>query len=449
MMTEENNNTSGTYISQAEEALPPRKPFLFTKYEGIAALLTYPLAFLYTYAWTEFIVECSPYAKLAGRIVMAVFVLGFILLTELLHKDTPRPKESWFWLACTLLTAIASVTGIGKAWSEEAFDSLFMHCFAVYYALVRSGKLMDSTSGAYVFLDGWRAFIGWPFRYFFRKVRTAFRFVFGVKEEETEKETENKVVKYLWAIPALFVGGLLLFYAVNFLGEADDSFRELLENLVLDWEWEDIGEVILRIVLSLPVGAYIYGSLDGGKRETREHVEEQKKRCGRILRGLAHIPSALWIFILSLFTVVYVVFFALQGKILFSALLGRLPEGFTASEYARQGFFELCKVMVVNFALLWCVNYTSDVRVNASRPLRLALTLLMAESGLLAVTALSKLGLYISRFGLTPLRIQSSWLVAVLISGCVFYLIHLWTDRKTFRVWLFLSCGLLALTQFL
>ena len=73
----------------------------------------------------------------------------------------------------------------------------------------------------------------------------------------------------------------------------------------------------------------------------------------------------------------------------------------------------------------------------------------MAESCLLAVTALSKLVLYISRFGITPLRIQSSWLVVVLLLGSVLYLIRLWTGKKTFRVWLIVSCGLLAVSQLL
>jgi len=424
----------------------PPKPFVFSRVEGIAALLTYPLAFLYTYVVTEFFfADNTP--KLSGQILAAVFVLGFLLLTEYLHRDVPRPKESWFWLAGTLITAVTGITGIGEAWGD--YNPLFLHCFAVYYALVRSGKLLDRTSGVYVFLDGWHAFIGWPFRYLFRKVRTAFRFLFGISAEETPKESENRIVRYLWALPALLIGGVLLFWAVGYLGEADDSFAALLEKFVLEWNWEKIGEILLRVVCSLPVGAYIYGTLDGAGQEDREHIGSQKARCGRILRAVEKVPSGLWIAILGVFTAVYVVFFMLQGQLLFSALLGKLPEGFTASSYARQGFFGLCKVMVINFALLWFVIYTSDKKVNDSRPLKYSLTLLMTESCLLAVTALAKLFLYISRFGFTPLRIQSSWLVVVLISGCFLVIINLWSGKKTFRFWLFMSCGLLALTQFL
>jgi len=435
----------------------PEKPFVFTRYEGIAALLSYVLAFLYTYAFTEFFVDIIA-ADLKGRIIGAVFTLGFIAVTELVYKDTPRPKESRFWLACTVLTALAAVTGVKRVWytnnadalTTELVDAMFIHCFAVYYALSRSGKLMDRTSGAYVFLDGWHAFIGWPFRYFFRKVRTAFRFVFGAPSDEKEADRKSSL-RFLWAIPVLLLGGVLLARTLTFLSSADDSFATLVDKIASSWDpdWGDLGEVIVRLIVSLPIGAYIFGSVDGGKQEEREHIDAQRAEADRVLDNIGRIPSGLWIFVLTLFTVVYVAFFVIQGRYLFSALLGRLPEGFTASGYARQGFFELCKVMVVNFALLWLVNFTSDKKVNASRTLKFSLSLLMAESCLLAVTALSKLILYISRFGFTPKRIESSWLVTVLLTGCVCYLVRLWSGKKTFRFWLIFSCGLLAVTQFL
>jgi len=440
---------SGYPVDAAADSLQvpvaPPKPFNFTAPEGIAALLTYALAFLYTYAVTEFFTDTTD-ASWKGRIIAAAFVLLFMVVTELVHRDTPRPKESLFWLVCTLLTAAAQIGGIAEAW--DGLNILFLHAFAVYYALVRSGKLMDKTSGAYVFLDGWHAFLGWPFRFFFRKVRTAFRFVFGAPGASGDSDKKSSL-RFLWAIPVFFVGGLLLRWAIGFLIQADASFGELLEKFAIDWDWSKLLEIVLRFVISLPVGSYIYGSLDGGKQEERGNIDAQKAEADRFLGSLGHVPYALWLIVLGVFTVVYVAFFVVQGGHIFAALFGRLPEGFTASAYARQGFFELCKVMVVNFALLWLVNFTSDAKARTSAPLRISLTLLMTESILLAVTALARLILYISRFGFTPLRIQSSWLVVVLLFGCILYLVHLWTEKKTFRLWLLFSCGLLALTQLL
>ena len=72
-------------------------------------------------------------------------------------------------------------------------------------------------------------------------------------------------------------------------------------------------------------------------------------------------------------------------------------------------------------------------------------TVLLAQSILLAVTALSKLALYIACFGFTPLRLQSSWLVCVLLAGCAAWLVSLWTARRTCRAWLLFSGVTLAL----
>lgn len=113
----------------------------------------------------------------------------------------------------------------------------------------------------------------------------------------------------------------------------------------------------------------------------------------------------------------------MQGSYLFGAFRHRLPAGFTVAQYARQGFFQLCMVMGVNFLLLWLVTHSSRA---LNRPGRIMCTVLLAQSILLAVTALSKLALYIACFGFTPLRLQSSWLVCVLLAGCAAWLVSLW-----------------------
>ena len=64
---------------------------------------------------------------------------------------------------------------------------------------------------------------------------------------------------------------------------------------------------------------------------------------------------------------------------------------------------------------------------------------------LFAVIAFSKLLLYISCFGFTPLRLQSSWLVCVLFIGCVCAVYSLLSGKKSFRVWMMFGAVTLAL----
>lgn len=132
----------------------------------------------------------------------------------------------------------------------------------------------------------------------------------------------------------------------------------------------------------------------------------------------------------------------MQGRYLFGAFTRTLPESFTVAEYARQGFFELCRVMAINFTLFWLVSRTAR---RESRPVRWMTAALLIESMLFAVVALSKLVLYIDCFGFTPKRLQSTWLVCVLLFGsaCALYT-HL-TAKKSMRVWMIFGAVTLSL----
>ena len=117
--------------------------------------------------------------------------------------------------------------------------------------------------------------------------------------------------------------------------------------------------------------------------------------------------------------------------------MGRLPEGFIVSEYARRGFFELCKVMALNFLLLWMATRSADEETRGSKGFRIACIALLLESMLFSAVSISKLCLYISSFGFTPLRLQSSWLAAVLLMGCAAWMYSLLTGKKVFKYWMY------------
>ena len=64
---------------------------------------------------------------------------------------------------------------------------------------------------------------------------------------------------------------------------------------------------------------------------------------------------------------------------------------------------------------------------------------------LFAVIAASKLYLYISSFGFTPLRLQSAWLIVVLFAGCACALYALWGGKKAMKGWMLFAGVTLAL----
>ena len=100
------------------------------------------------------------------------------------------------------------------------------------------------------------------------------------------------------------------------------------------------------------------------------------------LPKLRVVPEAVWLAALGVFSALYLAFFFVQGRYLFGAFTRTLPESFTVAEYARQGFFELCRVMAINFTLFWLVTRTAR---RESKPVRWMTAALLIESMLFAV----------------------------------------------------------------
>ena len=123
--------------------------------------------------------------------------------------------------------------------------------------------------------------------------------------------------------------------------------------------------------------------------------------------------------------VLYVIFFFSQASYFLSAFASRLPAD-TASyaAYARQGFFQLCIVAVIDLAVIIGMNLFSKVGENGKKSgaLKAMTVTLCVFTVLLIITAVSKMGMYISVYGLTRLRFYTSWfmlLLGVLFIGII------------------------------
>lgn len=414
----------GTLPEAGLPATPPKPPFTASYREFWAALAMYVLA------WIWF--------SLAEPAWLLVIVVCFVGLTELLHWETPRPRESWIWLGCMLILTAAVVFQRCRAWEGPGLPIFFLHIFAVWWLLSRSGRLAEGQSGHLLPLDALNGFIVYPFRHFFLRIRCIWSKLH--RRSRTEKRVNPDVI--LWSVIAVIAALALFAKAVQLLSDADDGFGALLKDFAglfsFEFNW-------LRLFLSLPVGAYLFGLIAGTGRESAEAVRAQGRRLTHWLGTIRHVPSPLFAGLMAAFGLLYLAFFILQGRYLFGAFTRTLPEGFVVAEYARQGFFELCRVMAVNFLLLWIAARLAQQPLRERRLLRALSAVLLAESLLFAVVAASKLGLYIDCFGFTPLRLQSFWLVTVLAAGCVCSLITLFTGKKSFRAWMVFGAASLCL----
>ena len=105
----------GEELSAGEMTAPilPEKPRFSASWVEIAAALA-----CYVLGWIWFDLEQPGW--------LLVFVAAFVGLTELLHRETPRPRESWVWLGCMLVLTASVVFDRYNAWEEAVFPLFFL-----------------------------------------------------------------------------------------------------------------------------------------------------------------------------------------------------------------------------------------------------------------------------------------------------------------------------------
>lgn len=412
-----------------EKNVNAKGPLVFNRREILCALLLYPAAYIYTLAMG------GPWWKLW----FGLFVLAFVALGEGINRGKPRPAESWVWLGCLLLITLCVVTGRGRAWGFE-LSALLAHPLAVWWLLSRSGALLEGESGHLLPLDAVNGFIRIPFGNFFLRLRCL-----GQGLRDWRRGRSGRLWAGLLAVAAALV---LLNWAAASLARADAVFGELAET-ILQWFRFDISEgfvnFMLRLLLSLPIGAWLFGLIAGSARVEQDKLRAQAAAVNGFLPRLRLVPGRVWTVCMGAFGALYLLFFAVQFRYLFGAFTRTLPEGFIVSQYAREGFFELCRVMGINFSLLYLVSRSGARPIREDKAQQICCTLLLAAGMVFAVIAFSKLGLYISCFGFTPKRLQSCWLVLVLFAGSGACLYSLWSGKKSFKAWLMFAAVTLAL----
>ncbi len=117
----------------------------------------------------------------------------------------------------------------------------------------------------------------------------------------------------------------------------------------------------------------------------------------------------------------YVVFFISQSEYYTSAFGGVLPQGYNYSEYARSGFFELCRVAGLNAVFIFAAHvFTKNASKTAILVKKSVIILLSICSLCLIATAMAKMFLYINAYGMTQKRVYVSLFMILMALGFVF-----------------------------
>lgn len=396
--------------------------------ECVIAILMWPVCFLYASMFFE--------AEGTWNLMFLAFSSLFIALSEAFYFRKKRSIESIGVLIMLVVTALSVWLPyhiIGPVF-ESGPRAFFAHLFAVYWVMCRADILSEGTTSRMMVWDGIVGFFIMPFSNFTLNVCTIVD-AFKTKDKEEKKRV----------LPAILVASvaalLLLALAVSYLMHADLNYSHFMGRIFSHVKIDIDGTLWVKLTFTAIISMYLYGLIGGCYKETREHVEARTDRINKIVASLRKVPGVTWLVFVAVFSLFYVMFFAMQGQYLIDVFIMKLPQGLTYSQFARRGFGDMCGVMVINFVLLWLMTRTS---VDYEKPVKIASLVLNGESMLFAVIAFLKIMMYINAYGFTPLRLQSIWAAVVLFYGCICVMINTLTGKSTAKTWFFGSAATLV-----
>lgn len=218
----------------------------------------------------------------------------------------------------------------------------------------------------------------------------------------------------LMTIPVTFV-------VASLLASADEGMENILNGLFSKTFSDNGFEILLHFIVSIPCGMYLFGMLYSNcKRDNIEPLDSAL--CEFRIDNMGNIPNMVLYTAVTPVLLLYVLFFITQAGYFLSPFTGTLPEGFTYSEYARRGFFELCAVTLINLAIIIFISFFSQKHGrNKPAALKFYTLALSFSTIILIIVSISKMIMYISEYGLTRLRFYTMWFM--LLCAAVFILI--------------------------
>lgn len=214
---------------------------------------------------------------------------------------------------------------------------------------------------------------------------------------DAEKQEKPKGKNYfLPALIGIAIAIPLLFCMTLLLAGADAIFENMLFRLL---EALNIWEVVKILFLITVVFFSSYALLSAlCRKDVKEKTEEK-----------TGFDPVIAIVFSSLLCILYLIFSVIQILYLFIGNM-KLPENYTYASYAREGFFQLLAVSIINLLLVLICLYL----FRESRPLRAILAMICGCTFIMIFSSALRMILYIDTYALTFLRLFVLWALAVI-----------------------------------
>lgn len=247
------------------------------------------------------------------------------------------------------------------------------------------------------------------------------------------KSSMKKKNKFGMVILGVLVALPVMLVVIPLLSSADAAFGSIVKKL-----FSDVALLVVSFILTCLVLPFItsYGfSLSNGIVKDRNKIMNAKQ---------GKVSSLFLNTFLSIVGFVYVVFLFSQLAYISDTFAFLLPEGFSAAEFARSGFFQMAAIAFINLVITFVVLVIEKAKDNGRLPFstKLLMTFFSLFSIFLIVNAFIRMSMYIEMYGLTQKRVVTSVFMVMLCVIFVIVLIRIFFEKFKYINFIIVICAL-------
>ncbi len=336
----------------------------------------------------------------ASGITYPFFVVGTLcyFFFSIQKLGVPYKKDSIFYVVSLILLGISNCLTTSPQLLFMNKCGIFLISFILMLHIVYQDKEWNLPKYFVAFFET----IGTCFACIFRPFSDMISYFDAQKQSKTGKKSY-----FLPIMTGVAIALPLLAIITALLSSADIVFAKMLDRLFACFNFTTIFEISFLILFVFFCSYTVYAALC--MKNVQEEVTDQRK-----------LEPVIAIIVTAALSIVYLMFSVIQIMYLFIGNM-QLPEGYTYSGYAREGFFQLLAVCILNLLLVLICLYLFRENIV----LKVILTLISGCTYIMIMSSALRMIMYIDRYNLTFLRIFVLWSLAViflLISGVTFFI---------------------------
>lgn len=206
---------------------------------------------------------------------------------------------------------------------------------------------------------------------------------------DTKKDKNEKIINIIFGtIIGVFISGLILALLTSADAYFDKFLSSIVTNINVDFNlWYVIKGIIYFVVLFV-IGINLFKNKEIALKESK----------------ISNVNKTVVTTMLVIVNFVFVLFLISEISKLCGNFL-KVPKGYIYSSYAREGFFQLLFVTLINFGIILYLIYKTNL-VKEDKKVKYLVLSLIAFSIFLIFNSYYRMFLYIGRFGFTNLRLQ-------------------------------------------